>query len=436
MKTYLDDILEKAKELKGLSPNEAEALLLCKDNDTIERVLKTARAVKEKIYGKRIVLFAPLYLSNECINSCLYCGFQRDNSLNDRKTLTFEELKEETKTLIESGVKRILLVSSESNHFLLDDIIEAIGCCYSVKTEKGEIRRINVNIAPLSTEEFIRLKEAKIGTYQVFQETYDRKVYEKVHPKGPKRNYKFRYEAPLRAMEAGIEDIGMGVLFGLSDPVFEVKSLLNHISEMVKIFGVGPHTISVPRIKPAAGAELSYNPPYPIDDNNFAYIIAVLRLAVPYTGIILSTRERPELRDKLFGLGVSQISAASSTSPGGYNKTKKNALSQFTTSDERSLEEIVIKLCKSGYIASFCTACYRKGRVGEDFMALVKSGNIKNFCNVNALFSLAEYATNFLEKGNRQFVIDFIKQILQRESNSSISSMINDIYDGERDVYL
>lgn len=436
MKT-IDDILEKAHNLSGLTPKEAETILLCNNPDTREKVIEAARIIKENIYGKRIVLFAPLYLSNECVNNCLYCGFKQSNLINHRKRLSVDEIIENTKMLINNGVKRILLVSSEDKYFGLDKLIETINCCYSVKTEKGEIRRINVNIAPLTTENFKRLKEAKIGTYQVFQETYNKKVYAKMHPKGPKSNYKFRYEAPFRAIEAGIKDIGIGVLFGLDDPVSEITGLLNHIIEMEKIYGIGPHTISVPRIKPATGAELSFNPPYTIDDDFFTYLIAVLRIAVPYTGIILSTRENAHLRNKLFGVGVSQISAASSTTPGGYLDSTKKMLSQFATSDERSLEEIVIKLCQSDYIASFCTACYRKGRVGEDFMSLAKSGNIKEFCNSNALLSLAEYAKNFLSDDKRQLVINFVNRQLQLSSNNKrLSNLINKVYCGEKDVYL
>lgn len=433
----IDFLLDKAKALKGLSPEEAEFLLLCNDFDTQCRVIEAAKFVKQAIYGRRIVLFAPLYVSNECDNNCLYCGFQKSNKDSERKTLTSSEILEETKALIDKGVKRILLVSSESSKFTLDKLIEAIECCYSAKTEKGEIRRINVNVAPLSTENFKILKKAKIGTYQVFQETYNCDVYSKMHPSGKKSDYKFRYEAPFRALEAGIGDVGMGVLFGLSDPVSEVKALLKHIEEMVKIYGIGPHTISVPRIKPAKGAKLSFNPPYKISDDFFTYLIAVLRIAVPYTGIILSTRETQELRDKLFGVGVSQISAASSTTPGGYINSGDKILSQFTTSDERSLEEVVIKLCESGHIPSFCTACYRKGRVGEDFMDLAKDGTIKNFCDKNALLSFAEYAINFLHSDKQDFVKAFIKDVAKKEiQDQHFNKLLDKVFAGEKDVFI
>lgn len=437
MKLNVSEILDKALRLEGLTPNEAEFLLMCNDIDTHRRVIETAKKVKEEIYGKRIVLFAPLYVSNECINDCLYCGFKTGNSsLSFRKTLTLTELKEETEILINSGVKRILLVASESPKINIDSLIQFIECCYSVKNERGEIRRINVNIAPLTTEDFKRLKDAKIGTYQVFQETYDRDVYKKMHPKGPKSDYIFRYEAPFRAMEAGIGDVGIGVLFGLSNPISEIKALLKHISEMEKIYGVGPHTISVPRLKPAKGAELSYTPPYHISDDFFTYIIAVLRLSVPYTGIILSTRESPALRDKLFGVGVSQISAASSTMPGGYKKGHEDTLQQFTISDERSLEDVVVTLCKDGYIPSFCTACYRKGRTGDDFMELAKTGKIKHYCDRNALLSLAEYAINFLSADKRNLVTEFIDKQTLLQNNQNFYNFIKKVYDGEKDIFI
>ncbi len=434
---YIDFLLEKAKYLRGLTPDEAEALLLCNDYDTQCRVIEAAKFVKQAIYGKRIVLFAPLYISNECDNNCLYCGFQQSNKESHRKTLSLQEIIQETKSLIETGVKRILLVSSESKNFAFEKIIEAIECCYNVKTEHGEIRRINVNIAPLSIEQFKRLKDAKIGTYQVFQETYNKDVYAKMHPSGPKSDYKFRYQAPFRALEAGIGDIGMGVLFGLSDPVSEIKSLLSHINEMESIYGIGPHTISVPRIKPAKGAKLSFNPPYNVSDDFFIYIVAVLRLAVPYTGIILSTRETPALRDTLFDVGVSQISAASSTIPGGYTQKEETILSQFSTSDERSLAEIVIKLCESGHIPSFCTACYRKGRVGEDFMDLARDGRIKNFCDKNALLSLAEYATIFLNFDKREYIKKFIFNLIDKENvDANFKSLLDKVFSGVKDVFI
>ncbi len=431
----IEQIVEKAINLSGLTPQETETLLLCNEKNTQELVLEAAKIVKNKIYGKRIVLFAPLYFSNACVNNCLYCGFRKKNRLNDRKTLTLAELAEETKVLINTGVKRILFVSSENDTIGVDRIAEAIECCYRVKTDKGEIRRINVNIAPLTTNEFKKLKAAKIGTYQLFQETYDRNVYKKMHPNGPKSDFNFRYEAPFRAMEAGIEDIGMGVLFGLANPVQEIKSLLIHIAEMEKIFGVGPHTISVPRIKPAEGASLSFNPPYVINDDFFVYIVAVLRLAVPYTGIILSTRENSLLRDRLFGVGVSQISAASSTTPGGYQTVNVKHLSQFSTSDSRSLEEIVITLCEMGYIPSFCTACYRNGRVGEDFMQLAKTGDIKTFCNINAALSLLEYAVNFLDGEKRERVLNSI--LTNPEFSKDVyKNMFQKVLNGEKDVYV
>lgn len=431
------EILDKAVALAGLTAEEAGLLLKCNDIDTQMRVFETAKKVKEQIYGKRIVLFAPLYITNDCINSCLYCGFHKDNQTKSRKTLELSELSYEVKCLIDNGVKRILLVASENPAFEINRLIEAIETCYSVHTEKGEIRRVNVNVAPMTINDFKKLHSAKIGTYQVFQETYDRNVYKTMHPKGPKSNYDFRYQAPFMAIEAGIGDIGMGVLFGLHDPITEIKALLNHIAEMEKIYGIGPHTISVPRIKPAEGASLSYNPPFHINDDFFAYIVAILRIAVPYTGVILSTRETAALRDKLFHYGVSQISAASKTTPGGYGATKDTVIAQFSTSDERSLEEIVLSLCKSGFIPSFCTACYRKGRIGEEFMELAKGATIKNFCNVNALLSLAEYAANFTTDVQFNALQSYIDGLVSEiTNNENIKSLIKRVYEGERDIYL
>lgn len=433
----LKDVFEKAQALGGLCNEDVTLLLsLYKDEEIREKVFDLAGKVKDEIYGRRVVFFSPLYVSNICKNDCLYCGFKRGNIGVTRKRLNKNELIKEVEFLINQGVKRILLVASEDPNLKIEDICEFIDECYRLKNGYGEIRRINVNIAPLTKEEFKVLKSSKIGTYQVFQETYNEEKYNFFHPSGPKSDFRYRYEAPFRAIEAGIDDIGMGILFGLDDPVKEITGLLKHIEEMKKIYGIGPHTISVPRLKYAKGAEISYNPPYLIDDDYFAYIVAVLRIAVPYTGIILSTRESKELRDKLIDIGVSQISAGSSTTPGGYSSdVQEDSLEQFSISDKRSISEMVQSLVKKGYIPSFCTACYRKGRTGEVFMELASNGNIKKFCDRNAILSFAEYIEDF-SNDNKVWLKDRLISYLKDMNDSDLTEKVNLIFSGERDIYF
>lgn len=434
-KVKFSEILKKAETLCGLEPQEASYLLQCYNNQSIEEVLDLSRKIKENIYGKRIVFFAPLYITNYCKNNCLYCGFNSSNHKITRKRLSQNELIAEVKTLIDMGVKRILMVASEDPLMNIDSFCEAIDLCYAQKTEKGEIRRINVNIAPLTKEGFTKLKQVHIGTYQVFQETYNKKAYDTYHKSGPKKDFKFRYEAPFRAIEAGIDDIGMGVLFGLSDPVAEVKSLLEHILEMKNRYNIGPHTISVPRIKPALGSDLSFLPPYIVDDDFFAYIIAILRISVPYTGIILSTRETQSLRNQLFEIGVSQISAYSSTSPGGYsNRDDKGE--QFSISDKRNIKDVIFSLVSKDLLPSFCTACYRKGRTGEVFMELAAHGKIKDFCHKNALLSFAEYIANFTDGDEREYLKSQLIKFMPKTSVKKMNNKIQKIFEGERDIYF
>jgi len=428
------DILDKAKSLKGLCKEEVTYLLSHHyDREVTNLVFELAKDIKDTIYGKRIVFFAPLYISNICQNECAYCGFQKSNKEITRKKLTKNELKKEIEYLIDQGVKRILLVASEDPQLSVEEICDHIELCYETKTEKGEIRRVNVNIAPLKKEEFKLLKNAKIGTYQVFQETYNEEKYRLYHTAGPKSDFKFRYEAPFRAIEAGIDDIGMGILFGLDNPVSEIRGLFEHIAEMERRYGIGPHTISVPRIKRAVGAKLSYEPPYFIDDEYFAFIVAILRIAIPYTGIILSTRESKVLRDRLIDIGVSQISAGSSTSPGGYSTDKKKFSEQFTISDNRSLKEMVITLAEKGYLPSFCTACYRRGRTGEVFMELAKTGSIKNLCDKNSLLSFAEYVANF-DEDNREPLKAYIEDLV-KYFDEDLKNKVNLIFFGHKDIY-
>lgn len=386
----LDRLLEKSLSGKNLELAEVLQLLLVRDEYSLTKIYKTAQAVKEKIYGQRVVLFAPLYLTNKCVNNCLYCGFNSNNFNIDRKELGVEEAIAQAKLLTNSGQKRLLLVAGEENSpKQIDKIAKIMQGIY----KQTDIRRINLNIAPLDEEGYKKIKEPGLGTYQLFQETYHYESYKKMHPSGPKSDFEWRYEGPFRALKAGIDDIGMGVLFGLYDYRYEILSLLAHIKEMEEKYGVGPHTISVPRLKPALGAELK-EVPYPISDDEFKKVVAILRLAVPYTGLILSTRESVSLRQELLSLGISQISAGSCTSPGGYGSETSSG-GQFEVDDLRTLNEIIDDLLDRGFIPSFCTACYRKERTGASFISLAKQGLIRNRCQVNALLTLKEYSLQY-----------------------------------------
>jgi len=388
------EILDHARELKGISYEEAERLLMVEDRKHLELLFETANYIKNEIYGRRLVLFAPLYVSNMCNNECLYCAFKRSNKMIPRRTLTQAEIKREVEALVSQGHKRVLLVSGEGlGKSALDYTIEAIDTIYSVKVGKGEIRRINVNIAALEVEDFRKLKAAKIGTYQLFQETYNYETYKTMHKAGPKSDYLYHLTAMDGAMEAGIDDVGVGILFGLEDYRFEIMALLQHIRHLEGRFGFGVHTISVPRIEPATGSDLSMNPPYPVDDLAFKKILAILRITVPYTGMILSTRENAQMRKEALSMGISQISAGSRTNPGGYSEDK--SLEQFSLGDHRSLDEVIRDIASMGYIPSFCTGCYRLGRTGADFMDLAKPGLIKHYCLPNAMTTFAEYLVNY-----------------------------------------
>ncbi|MCK9571992.1 MAG: [FeFe] hydrogenase H-cluster radical SAM maturase HydG [Candidatus Omnitrophica bacterium] len=399
-------ILKKAKLLQRLTLEESAALLLVKEPEYIQKIFIAANFVKESIYGKRVVLFAPLYISNLCVNTCLYCGFKSDNAQLKRKALSTAEISQQVQWLLKRGHKRILAVCGEAAPDGLKNIdyyLQAIKTIYQVSVGKNKIKRVNVNCAPLSVDDFKKLKSSGIGTFQIFQETYHDQTYRKMHIRGPKSDPDNRITAPDRAFAAGIDDIGIGALYGLYDWRFETLGLLTHIEHMEEEFGVGPHTISVPRIEPAEGAELSFNPPYKISDEDFKKVVAVLRLAVPYTGIIMSTRESAVMRDTLLSLGVSQVSAESATSPGGYSDNRKTeasltnrqAGSQFSLGDNRTIDEIVASLIAHDYIPSFCAACYRRKRTGEAFMKLAKPGTIKGKCSMNALITLKEYLDDF-----------------------------------------
>lgn len=461
------DILKKALSLKGLSIEEASTLIGIDDEKLLEELCSTAREIKKRIYGNRLVLFAPLYLTNRCINNCLYCGFRRDNRSLKRKTLNKEEIVEETKALLSQGHKRLLLVAGESTSDAgVDYVVEIMKIIYETEwkganpvrsnprqvgdadtfrhwTSNGaKIRRINVNVAPLTEEEFAKLKGAKIGTYQLFQETYHRPTYKIMHPDGPKSNYEWRITAFERAFRAGIDDLGIGVLFGLYDWRFELLAMLSYIKELEKKLGIGPHTISVPRIEPASGSALSSNPPYAVRDKDFKKIVAILRLTVPYTGIILTTREKPELRNELFSLGVSQISAASRTFPGAYKggDGQNEEIQQFHLGDTRSLKEVIEYIMKDGMLPSFCTACYRVGRSGEDFMSLAKPGLIQKFCLPNALLTLKEYLEDYASDEVKVTGEDLLKKEVQEIKDARLQQdtlkKLKEIESGRRDIYF
>lgn len=433
----LREILQKAKELKGISQEEILSLLKTTDHEMVQEIHQTASFIKNEIYGKRLVLFAPLYVSNYCNNECSYCAFRTTNNELDRKALTKIELKTEVTNLIKSGHRRLLLVAGEDYRAQsFERTLESIDEIYSVSTSLGGIRRINVNVAPTSVSNFKRLNEKKIGTYQLFQESYHQKTYESVHLSGPKSNFNYRLTVMDRALEGGIKDIGVGILFGLYDYQFEIMALMEHIKHLEKNFNIGPHTISVPRIEPARNSPFAKNPPYVVSDDEFLKIISILRIAVPYTGIILSTRETPMIRKKAFDLGVSQISAGSKTNPGDAKNGE-----QFSLGDHRSLLEVVKDIVDSGYIPSFCTGCYRNHRIGNDFMDLAKVGLIKNHCLPNGLFSFLEYINDFGDGELKKNGVNLIEAIRSTEIPNeklmiSVTKKLNEINNGKRDIYF
>jgi 2-iminoacetate synthase len=439
----LDIILNKAKSLKRLTLAESAALLSVEDPEGIQKIFEAASFVKDAIYGRRVVLFAPLYISNFCANNCLYCAFKADNSLIKRKALTVVEINEQIKWLLRRGHKRILMVCGEQapkGKTGVGYYLEAIKAIYAAETGKHKIKRVNINCAPLSIDEFKQLKASGIGTYQIFQETYHEQTYRYMHPAGPKSDPDNRITAPDRAFKAGIDDIGIGALFGLYDYRFETLGLLSHIEHLEEEFKVGPHTISVPRIEPAQGSELSLHPPYKISDNAFKKVVAILRLSVPYTGIIMSTRESAAMRDTLLSLGVSQISAESNTSPGGYSASSAaEAGGQFSLSDQRSLDEIVGALIAHDYIPSFCAACYRMERTGESFMQLARPGTIKGKCSMNALITLKEYLDDFasapVKEAGYKMIDRYFKQ-LQPAEQDKLKLFFAHVAQGLRDEYV
>lgn len=437
------EILSKALEGRGLDLQDVAHLTAIKNPELLQELFTAAKKVKEEIYGKRIVIFAPLYISNFCSNECLYCAFRAANKELKRKLLSLTEITREIEQLISAGHKRVLLVAGESYpDGGLQYVFDAIKTIYAVKgagNGYGEIRRVNVNLAPLTVENFRRLKDADIGTYQLFQETYHRETYQRVHIAGKKVDYDWRLSVFDRALTAGIDDIGMGLLFGLYDWRFEVLALLQHANYLQQQFGVGPHTVSVPRLEPALGSEVASNPLAAVSDIDFCKIVAILRLAIPYTGIIMSTRETPAIRQQTLALGVSQISAGSRTNPGGYGDDLLVDDSQFSLGDHRSLDEVVGDLANLGYMPSFCTACYRLERTGEDFMKLAKDGKIKKMCGPNAIATFVEYLNDYASTTTKVAGHDLIQSelaLMPEGERQLAEKLLARVQLGQRDIYI
>ena len=436
----IEGLLEKAEDLKGLSHREALVLLECEEPDLADRMFQLAREIKRKFYGNRIVMFAPLYLSNYCVNGCIYCPYHLKNRHIARKKLTQEEIRREVIALQDMGHKRLALETGEDPvNNPIEYVLDSIRTIYEIHHKNGAIRRVNVNIAATTVENYRRLKEAEIGTYILFQETYHKESYEKLHPTGPKHDYAWHTEAMDRAMEGGIDDVGLGVLFGLELYRYEFAGLLMHAEHLEAVHGVGPHTISVPRIKHADDIDPSAFD-NSISDDIFAKICALIRISVPYTGMIISTRESQEVRERVLPLGVSQISGASRTSVGGYAtpETEEEITSaQFDVSDQRTLDEVVNWLMKLGYIPSFCTACYREGRTGDRFMSLCKNMQILNCCHPNALMTLKEYLEDYASAETRKIGMELIVRELEKIPNPKVKRIatehIHDIGEGKRD---
>ena len=433
-KEQVREIIAKARECKGLTLEETGKLLFLEDKDLLEELYEAAKYIKNKIYGKRVVLFAPLYTGNECVNNCLYCGFRRDNKELHRKTLELSEIVNEAKAIEKQGHKRLLLICGEHPKTDVKRFTKAMDAIYKAT----DIRRINIEAAPMTVEDYRELKQAGIGTYVIFQETYHRETYKKMHPVGTKADYDWRLTAIDRAFEGGIDDVGVGALLGLYDYRFEVLGLLMHCMHFEERFGVGPHTISVPRLRPALGWGLG-DIPYLVNDEDFKKIVAIYRLSVPYTGMILSTREKAEFRDELLSLGISQISAGSKTNPGGYEENDDKA-DQFEISDNRSLPKMLETICDKGYIPSFCTACYRRCRTGEHFMEYAKEGEIHEFCQPNAILTfkenLIDYGNNVLRKKGDLIIQKALDEIDDEHMKIETIKKIKQIEEGKRDLYF
>ncbi len=438
-KKLIAEILEKAKEKNGLTHREALVLLECEDEEVWADIFALAKQIKDYIYGKRIVMFAPLYLSNYCINGCTYCPYHMKNKHIKRKKLTQDEIRREVMALQDMGHKRLALEAGEDpEHSPIEYILESIDTIYSIKHKNGEIRRVNVNIAATTVENYRKLKDAGIGTYILFQETYHKPTYEELHPTGPKHNYAYHTEAMDRAMEGGIDDVGVGVLFGLYQYRYDFAGLLMHAEHLEAVFGVGPHTISVPRIRPADDIDVK-DFPEAITDALFKKIVALFRIVAPYAGIIVSTRESKKSREQVLEIGVSQISGGSSTSVGGYAEKEdpEESSAQFDVDDTRTLDEIIHWLLELGYVPSFCTACYREGRTGDRFMRLAKSGQIGNVCQPNSLMTLKEYLLDYASEDTKKLGEEVIAAEIERIEHPTVKQKAQEYIDqlegGKRD---
>lgn len=434
----VDEIIEKAKLRKGLNHREASVLLACDNKEKIAEIYDLAEQIKKDFYGNRIVMFAPLYLSNYCVNGCLYCPYHQKNKHIGRKKLTQQEVEKEVVALQDMGHKRLAIEAGEDPvNNPIEYILDCIKTIYSVKHKNGAIRRVNVNIAATTVENYKKLKDAGIGTYILFQETYHKESYEYLHPTGPKHNYAYHTEAMDRAIDGGIDDVGIGVLFGLDKYRYEFAGLLMHAEHLEAVHGVGPHTISVPRVKPADDIDPN-DFDNSLSDEMFCKIAACIRIAVPYTGMIISTRESPQVREKIIRLGVSQISGGSRTSVGGYcEKERPHDTEQFDVSDNRTLDEVVNWLMTAGYIPSFCTACYREGRTGDRFMSLCKSGQIQNCCHPNALMTLKEFLMDYASEDTREKGEALIEKEINNIGSEKVKQIVRErlvkIENGERD---
>ncbi len=434
------EILKKAEKAEGITDEEAAILLSIKDENLLEEMYTVSKKIKEKIYGKRIVMFAPLYISNYCVNNCRYCGYKHCNDELFRKKLNSEELIAEVKALEKLGHKRIALEAGEDPiNCSIDYVLDCIKDIYSIKFKNGSIRRINVNIAATTVKNYKKLKEAEIGTYILFQESYHKPTYEYFHLQGPKKDYEYHTTAMFRAREAGIDDVGIGVLYGLYDYKYETIAMIRYANELEKVTGVGPHTISVPRLRPAENVSLE-NYPHLVADKDFKKLVAVLRLAVPYTGLIISTREEAGFRDEIIDIGISQVSSGSCTGVGGYSEREKNIdeKPQFELGDNRSPMEMLKSLIESGYIPSYCTACYRNGRTGDRFMEIAKSGQINVMCEANALMTLKEFLLDYADEDLRALGDKVIMETLEKMPNEDFKAKIREnlklIESGVRDI--
>lgn len=434
----LDEILNRAETLQGLSPEDVAALLTTDSREHIERMFRIAGRIKEEIYGERVVMFAPLYISDYCVNRCKYCGYNCTNEFG-RRRLTMDEIRAEAEILERMGHKRLALEAGEDPvNCPIDYVLEAIRTIYAMKADSGEIRRVNVNIAATTEENYKKLHDVGIGTYILFQETYHKPTYDRVHEAGPKKNFEYHLTAFDRAMRAGIDDVGGGVLFGLHDWRFEVLGLMLHNRHLDETYGAGFHTISVPRLCPAPGMDLSEYDDI-LTDNDFKRVVATIRIAVPYTGMIISTRESPEMRRELIRMGISQVSGGSTVEVGGYTNREEHG-EQFEVADTRSAMDVMRWLMDEELVPSFCTACYRKGRTGDRFMSLAKSGNIKNVCLPNALMTLCEYMMDYGDDSFRQQADALIEKNIPRIKSDPMRELtrenIEKIKSGERDLFV